>query len=175
MAEEGGPPRDATPDTMTAGEKAAFDLQDVIDQFYPDGELALRRRALLPPWIKFFSYLYILISFGLPVATAVALVRGTGFRITFYGIQYSADHIDALAALLLLGLMGAGTAGFGLLWGKSWGIDAGLIVGGVGLTLSLWSIFLYDGFHLPLEPFLIVPFVIALWKRRAEWDPDAGD
>ena len=159
----------------TPGEKAASDLQSIIDQLYPTSAQALRRRALLPWWIKFFSYLYILISFGLPIATVTAIVRGKGFMLTFYGIHYTTDRIDALAALLLLGLMGAGTAGFGLLWGKSWGIEAGLITGGVGLVLSLWSLFLRDGSGLPLEPFLLIPFVIALWNRRVKWDPEAGD
>jgi hypothetical protein len=175
MAEADRTPHEPGQDTESPGEKAASDVQSIFDQLYPTSTIALRRRALLPWWIKAFSYLYIFISFSLPLATAVALARGTGFTLAFYGIHYSTDRVDALAALLLLGLMGAGTAGYGLLWGKSWGIDIGLVTGGAGLVLSGWSVFLNEGFSLPLEPFLIVPFLIALWNRRDKWDADAGD
>jgi hypothetical protein len=175
MGEGERTPDGPTPDSESPGEKAAADVQSIFDQFYPTSIIALRRRALLPWWIKVFSYLYIFISFSLPLATVVALSRGTGFTLAFYGIHYSTDHVDALTALLLLGLMGAGTAGYGLLWGKGWGIDIGMMTGGAGLVLSIWSLFLNEGFSLPLEPFLIVPFLVALWNRRAKWDADAGD
>jgi hypothetical protein len=32
-----------------------------------------------------------------------------------------------------------------------------------------------DSVHIPIEPFLIIPFMVALWNRREKWDPDGDD
>ena len=52
---------------------------------------------------------------------------------------------------------------------------AAMATGWGGLTLSVSSIFVFPGFRLPLEPVLLVPFMIKMHRLKALWNEDAGD
>jgi hypothetical protein len=66
-----------------------------------------------------------------------------------------------------------GVVAFGLLWGRPWGLRAGLAAGYLGLSAVVLSTYLAwssGRFSLRLEPLFQAPFLVALERRRKAWD-----
>jgi len=162
---------------VTEPSPAVQDLLSLLRQLQPQGELARRRRALLPGWIRFFSWCFLLGSVGGPLWLARGLLFRTPVALTLFGFHYDGMGFDVRGLLLAVVFLGLGTAAYGLLWGRSWGLFAGLMAGWGGLALSVASLFINDmpGPRIPLEPVLQVPFIVALTRRRAAWAEDLGD
>jgi hypothetical protein len=135
----------------------------------PTLDIHTMRRLLLPGWIRFFSWLFMLCWLVPVVALVFALVSPESFKTSLFGLSY-AGHPLALPALAIEGfLLFMGVTAYGLLWGRAWGLHAGLIVGVVGLVLSV-SMMVAGGFTtIRLEPLLQVPFIVALMRRRKAW------
>lgn len=146
------------------------DITRVLAQFGPRSSPAFRRRALLPAWIRFFSWLFLLLSGAAPMAAVIGLGTGLPVRFALYGLRYDGSVLDPLGITLLAMILAAGTAAYGLLSGASWGISAGLLVGGVGLLTSVRTILLGSPTGVaPLDPLLLVPFLFSLMRLRRAW------
>jgi len=151
------------------------DLRDILAQLGPKTDIGRSRRALLPGWIKFFSWLFLLVSAGVPVAVLTSIVSNAPISFTLFGFRY-VGMFNAQAALLAIAIAGCGSTAYGLLWGRSWGLFAGALTGWGGLALSVASIFVNTpGLHLPLEPLLLIPFLFKLSSLRKDWREEAGD
>ncbi len=162
---------------MTNASPARRDVRFILGQLRPRGPLAQRRRALLPAWIRFFSWLFLLGTLGGPIWVLNGLLFHAPVNLLLFGFHYAGYGFDAGGFLLAIMFLFMGTAAYGLPWGRSWGLFLGLMAGVGGLFLALSSLFLADtpGLHIPLEPFFQVPFIVALWRRRAAWAEHAGD
>jgi hypothetical protein len=152
------------------------DVRGVLAQLGPKSDIGKARRAALPGWIKFFSWFFLLLSAGVPTTLLVSLVTHSPVRFGLFGMHY-VGYLSPQAVLLAVIIAGSGTTAYGLLWGRSWGLFAGVLTGWGGLGLCIASLFLNDapGLHIPLEPFLLVPFLVALSNRKAKWREEAGD
>ncbi len=164
-----------TTENSGSASQVKADLKGVFAQLGPQTELGRARRALLPGWIKFFSWLFLLVSAGVPIAVLTGIVSNTPISFTLFGFRY-VGTFNVQAALLAIAIVGCGSTAYGLLWGRSWGLFAGALTGWGGLALSVASIFVSTpGLHLPLEPLLLIPFLIKLSDLRKGWREEAGD
>ena len=140
--------------------------------------LAPQRWGLLPFWIRAFSWLFLLVGVAATVLEGLVLVfpelsfslqLGSAPAPSTEGELSFAASVGGVFSMPLLAV-----AAFGLLWGKRWGIDLGLAVALLGLGIAIYmtaSSFLdaAPGSIVRLEPLVLVPFVVALARRRRAW------
>jgi hypothetical protein len=157
-------------------------IQSIVAQLRPHGVEERRRRALLPAWIRFFSWIFLAMSAGVPVAFLVNAITGAPVTFSLYGLRHTGSSLDAPAIIIALLLILSGIAAYGLLWGRPWGLDAGLGVGILGVAASVISIGIALGqarrgpnFSFPLNIIFQVPFVIQLWRLQEAWEQSPAE
>jgi hypothetical protein len=138
--------------------------------------MGLERQRLLPRWIRALSWTSLIGSSATLLGAIGAAPAGLPINVSLLGIQYAGTVWSLQAILLLLALLANGATAYGLLWGRRWGVLAGLMTGCGDVALCVASVVVQGpgGFRLPFEPFLLVPFMVALWRRRAVWRESAG-
>lgn len=167
---------DPLPNPTRVSARTKADIRGILAQLGPKTDLGRARRALLPGWIKFFSWLFLLVAGGVPVGVVTGIVTGRSITFSLFGIHYQGAVLDLEAVLLAVAILSCGTTAYGLLWGRSWGVFAGTLTGWCGLALSVTSIFVNrPGLHVPLEPLLLIPFLVKLSALRPRWNEAAGD
>jgi hypothetical protein len=129
------------------------------------------RRLLLPVWIRFFSWLFMLCWLVPAVVLAFAFVAPEGVTVGVFGLSHTGHPLAPPALAIEAILLFMGITAYGLLWGRAWGLHVGLIAGVLGLVLSV-SMMVASGFAtIRLEPLLQVPFIVTLLRLRKAW-PD---
>jgi len=99
---------------------------------------------------------------------------------TLFGLSYagaSSLHPIAMAVTSIATL--SATVAYGILWGKDWAPQLGIIYGWIGLATCAFAFAwnLNNGtVRFSLEPALLIPFMITLSKKKKEWmDYDASN
>lgn len=132
----------------------------------------MKRKEILPKWIRFFSWIF-LIFFIAPLVFLIGLIGGT-VDVTVFGLEYSGNtslHPIPAWGLLLMTL--AAFVAYGILWEKDWALKAGILYGWLALGTCAFAVvlrFLNDNIYIPLEPVLLIPFLVILMKRRSAWE-----
>jgi hypothetical protein len=105
-----------------------------------------------------------------PVLLLVSVVLGVrSFSCNAYGLSYDGAPLAPLALLIDAVLFLHGVAGYGLLWGKSWGPPVAIAVCNLGLAISLYT-FSERGFSdIGAAPFLLAFVLVALLRVRRRW------
>lgn len=155
--------------------QAKRDIREVLAQLGPSTEIGLARRRLLPLWIKVFSWIFLLIGAAVPVVVVLGLLRSTAVSFALFGFSYSGSVFDPYGLLLACMLAGSGVTAYGLLWGRSWGQFAAVMTGWAGLVLCIASVFVSPRLRVPLEPLLLVPFLVTMHRLKSPWKENAGD
>jgi hypothetical protein len=145
------------------------DAKSIFSQLKPHGAQELHRRALLPRWIRFFSWLFLILPVGIPITFAIATLRGAPFTFGLFGLTYTGSILGPQPLAMMGLIMASSAAAYGLLWGRDWGVTAGLAIGVVGLIAALGSIFAYSGSRFPFELLFQIPFILKLWDIRGDW------
>jgi len=106
----------------------------------------------------------------------ISLTSKSDFEVAVFGIEVTEPRTQIPLAIYLYSIMFlASVVAYGILWGKKWAIDVGIVYGIIALSTSLYAniegfMMMHDrGFHLSLDPLLLVPFVIILFQKRKEW------
>jgi hypothetical protein len=91
-----------------------------------------------------------------------------------FGLKYNGTSVWHPIPLLVTSILTfAGVVAYGLLWGKDWAINAGVVYGILGFSMSIISTIhsISSGnIHISMEPFMLIAFVVALLRRRQEWN-----
>jgi hypothetical protein len=136
---------------------------------------ALRRRYLLPWWIKTFCWIFMVMGAIVPIAVVLGLL-GYSFNISLY--DFKTTQPLSFLGIFLTGLyLLKGIAAYGLWTEKRWAVDMGIADAIVGLATCLVAVFVIpfidasNGFviNFPLEPVLLAMYLIKLLKIRAAW------
>lgn len=144
------------------------------------------RKGLLPKWVRFFAWLFLVIGSAMPALLVSGIFYPSPMQFSLFGWEHTGSPYDAYSLLVVAYLAVSGVAAFGMLWGRRWGWAAGLIVGSIGLLLALGSMFIQPlvlenketyGVSIRLEPLFQIPFLYVLWRIRQPWlsPPAAGD
>lgn len=145
--------------------------QDLLTDLSID---TIRRRNLLPLWIKIFCWFFML--FG--VMAIVCLVLGIfGIKpdLAFYGIE--TNEVFSLNGLIVIsvGIL-KGITAFSLWFEKDYAIKIAKIDTYIGILLCGISMlvlpFFADGFkiNIRLELALLIPFLMKMNKIQAKWE-----
>lgn len=136
------------------------------------------RKRLLPKWIRFFTWLFLIAGAVTPLLLVIGIFYRKPMQFGLFGWEHYGSPYDLYSLLVMAYFVCSGFAAFGLLWGKRWGWAAGMTVGLVGLALALGSMFAHTpvvasqdeyGINFRLEPFFQIPFIFILWRRRLSW------
>jgi hypothetical protein len=135
----------------------------------------VRRRKLLPLWIKIFIHLFMLMG-AVTMLGLVAGLAGMRFHISIYGFE-SNDPLSLLGLLAAGLLLFKGIVGYGLWTEKDWGVQAGIIDAIIGIALCVFAMVVMpfidgvDSFslNLRLELVLLIPYLLRLMAIKPRW------
>ena len=134
-------------------------------------EYSVRRRLLLPWWIKIFIWIFFL--FGLIVPFSIIFgVLGKSFQIALYGLE--TNHPFSITGLLLISLFVLkGIVAYGLWFEKRWAIDWGIVDAILGVIICTYtfisSLFSTNSFQFSFELLLLIPYLIYLLRIKPKW------
>src|SRR5262249_45567057 len=136
------------------------------------------RKSLLPKWVKFFAWLFLIAGSATPAVLLAGLFYTGPMHFGLFGWEHNGSQYDPQSLLVLVYFAASAVAAFGLRGGRRWGWVAGLAVGSIGLALSLGGMFLKSiivnnkdeyGIYVRLEPLFQIPFLWVLWRIRESW------
>jgi len=135
-----------------------------------DIEIVQKRKSLLPKWIKFFGWLFIIISVLIPINIILTPFLDLEMSYEIFGLVYVGSGFDLMALVIQLLIIFTGFSAYSLLFGKEWGVNICLINGYLGLVLCITSMILSGFTMFRLEPIIQIPYLIKLHKIKKDWD-----
>lgn len=137
-------------------------------------EVAIKKRSLLPWWIKGFIWLFMLIASLIPIGI-IAEWMGFSFQVSLYGLQ-SHTLFSPVGLLVSALFLFKGAVSFGLWTEKKWAIAAGIFDAIIGLMICVALILglpvmqTGTGFQVRLEILFLIPYLLRLVKIRPAWE-----
>ena len=136
----------------------------------------MKRKEILPTWIRFFAWIFLFCAI-IPLAYISSLVSGSNLETSAFGIEVIESQKEPALTLYLSSLLTlASIVAYGILWGKKWALDLGVIYGIIALATNIYAnvqgiIELYSGrgFNISLELLFLIPFIYTLYQKRNEW------
>lgn len=94
-----------------------------------------------------------------------------GFSATYgmFGFNYHGSALAIMPLFISTLIFINGLCAFGLLFGKAWGLNACLIYGYIGASLTIISMFSATGILIRLELLIFIPYLIKLHKIKGKW------
>ncbi|WP_055436827.1 hypothetical protein [Lacinutrix algicola] len=135
--------------------------------------LPLRRRGLLPWWIRFFSWFF-MITGGLAVFGLIAGFFNISFSISLYGLEETNPH-SLIGLLIIILFIYKGVTSYGLLFEKDWAIIWAKIDAVFGIFFCVFSMFVLpflieeQGVVIRLEIALLIPYLLKVDKIKTAW------
>jgi hypothetical protein len=144
-------------------------LSDIVMQINK-----VRRKDLLPWWIKLFSYIFLVLG-ALALPGIVFGILGYQFSLSLLGLTTTEPFsIDGIVIMTLF--VFKATISYGLLWEKDWAVILGIIDAILSISICLLMMFyslleLNGGnISLRLELVILIPYLFRLLKIRSIWE-----
>jgi len=149
--------------------------ENQTDILTPESILAdsVRRKTLLPIWIKVFAWIFLVLGAFVPIILAMALL-GISAQQAIYGIETSRP-LSPIGILITTIFAIKGLTAFGLLKEKDWAIKIGIADAIIGIAICIFLMvypFINPGarFSFRLELVALIPYLLKLLKVRAQWE-----
>ncbi len=133
----------------------------------------IRRRKLLPWWMKVFIWIFILFGF-MVVMSLIFGILGYQFGLALYGLETNEPY--SVIGLIVIGLyaLKAATA-LGLWFEKDWAINFGIVDAILGTVICLGIMIVphvsnYIGPMIRLEFVFLLPYLGRLLKIKKDWE-----
>lgn len=131
----------------------------------------LRRRDLLPTWIKVFIWIFMIMGAILPFGI-LSGIFGWPFNISLYGFSTMFPFsIIGISLTALFTLKGA--VAFGLWTEKKWAVDMAMIDAILGIVICILGMFIIPtstgNVVIRLELILLIPYFLKMKKIKLEW------
>jgi len=144
-------------------------MESEFEKFEADRNIPERRRKLLPWWIRFFSWLFIIFG-GLAVIGFFAGFAGVRFDNSVYGLETNDPHSQTGLIIIALMIL-KGFAGFGLYFEKNWAILVAKIDAIVGILVCIAvMVFPKSGITIRLEIAFLIPYLLKIIKIEDYWN-----
>lgn len=137
----------------------------------------VRRRKLIPLWIRIFIWIFIVFG-GLGALILVLGLLGSNAELAFYGLQ-SNEPVSPIGLLICGLFIFKGVAAYSLWMEADWAMPVAKIdaILGIIICLAVKMVlpFVYPEFTLsvPLELALLIPYLVQLYRIEPKWK-DAG-
>jgi hypothetical protein len=143
--------------------EASIDYQNTV-------QLSLeQRKKLLPKWIKFFGWLFIIMGALVPFLYIASAIFGFSASYSMFGLSYEGGALSLMPLLISIVIFINGLCAFGLLFSKDWGLTACLVYGYIGLFITIFTMLISPELVIHFEPLIQIPYLIKLHKLRSEW------
>jgi hypothetical protein len=135
----------------------------------------IRRRDLLPKWIKFFTWLFMIFGAITPVALIAGLL-GANFSLAFFGFE-TTEPLSLVGLGLTFLFAFKGFVAYSLWMEKDWAIQIAEIDAYLSIAICVLSMIFFPfsytentySFNLRIELFLIIPYLLKLRKLKSDW------
>jgi len=152
--------------------KAKMRGEEILDdELLPEG---LRRRKLLPTWIKIFLWIFMVFGIVAPIGLVLGFL-GVDFNIALYGLE-TTKALSAVGLTIITLLAVKGAVSFGLWTEKDWAVKLAIADAVVGIVLCvlvmLVPLFLADnaGFNFRLELIVLILYLFKMQKIKTDWE-----
>jgi hypothetical protein len=137
-----------------------------------NADLPVTRKRLVPLWIKIFGWIFMVMGAVIPVLGIVAVALGQPASYEIFGLRYHGSPLHPMALAICAIILSLAVSAYGLLFGKSWGLNACLATGygGVVICLGTMAYSISQGsFTLRLELLVHALYLIRLHKIKPLW------
>lgn len=125
------------------------------------------RKDLLPKWIKFFSWMFLIFGVFVPFVTIFSILSKIEGNYSLFGLETTGSVSSPSVQFIIFLFITLGVCAYGLLFGKDWGVNLCIVMGYVSIGVCLFSIF--QGGSIGLELLLLIPYIIKLHKISNKW------
>ena len=143
---------------------------DVLSESFLN-EGIISRKALIPLWIKIFSWIFLVFALITPIALIGGLIMHN-FALSLYGLDANTPYSLIGGFVTVLFLL-KGIVAFGILKRENWAINLGLVDAVLGIivctVLMIFAVITNAPFVFRLELVALVPYLIKLLKIKDDW------
>jgi len=135
----------------------------------------LRRRDLLPTWIKVFTWIFLIFGAIAPLVPIMGIM-GVGFNLSLYGLE-TMNPISLIGIFITCLFALKGVVAFGLWTEKEWAVNFAIIDAIIGIIVCVFVMiilpFLINSngmkISLRLELIALIPYLLKMRKIKPEW------
>lgn len=146
---------------------------DILDANF--GAPQLKRRQMLPWWIKTFIWIFIFFGALTPIGIILGLI-GINFQLSLYGLE-TTEPVSAIGVTITLLFLFKAFAAFGLWTEKNWAVVLAEVDAIIGIVVCAFIMIAYPlvdedpGFNISLrfELILLIPYLIKLGRIKTAW------
>jgi hypothetical protein len=135
----------------------------------------LRRRDLLPTWIKVFVWIFLIFGAIVPIVMILGII-GMNFNLSLYGLETMRPiSLTGIFITILFALKGI--VAFGLWTEKKWAVNLATIDAIIGIIVCVFVMAILPfisnsnemNVSLRLELIPLIPYLIKMRKIKIEW------
>lgn len=143
--------------------------ESILDAEFENSRL--RRKDLLPAWIKVFIWIFMIMGAFVPFGF-IAGIFGIPFSITLYGLGTVSPL--SIMGIFLSGLyLFKGIIAFGLWTEKQWAVDMAIIDGLLGILICIVVMIMIPtssgGISIRLDLIILIPYFLKMKNIKLEW------
>ena len=131
----------------------------------------VRRRTLLPWWIKIFIWLFFFFGLMVPVGLMFGIL-GNSLSMSLFGLETN-EPLSLSGILILSIFVLKSCVSYGLWFEKHWGIQLALIDAYISIATCVIiygvSLIYSSNRPFPLEIIILIPYTIWLDKMKKRW------
>jgi len=136
-------------------------------------DLKAGRRALIPRWIKIFGWIFIVMGVSIPILDGFMAITGQPGSYALFGLHHYGSAFHPLAITVSAIILSLSVSAYGLLFGKSWGLNACLVTA-YGSALICIGTMAYSAFFegqltIRLELLVLGPYLMKLHRIKPLW------
>lgn len=132
-----------------------------------------KRRALLPAWIKVFTWIFMIMGAFVPIVLFIGLFI-SNVQISLYGLETN-NPFSSLGFFLVFLFMLKGFTALSLWTEKDWAIKLAIADAVLGIVICCGVMFIMPvlnqdtAFNFRLELVLLIPYLLKLQKIKLAW------
>ncbi len=127
------------------------------------------RKKIVPMWMKVFGWLFIVAGVLVPVVGVFSAVTGVEGQYSLYGLTAVGSTYSPAVMFILALFVAHGICAYGLLFGRSWGVMACIILGYLSAAICVFTMIVGDDYIIRLELFVLIPYLNRLHKIKPNW------
>lgn len=131
------------------------------------------RKKLIPLWIKFFGWAFIIFGVLVPFVGIFSAVTGVEGNFSFYGLEETGSVFSTIPLVVIALFIAHGACAFQLLFAKPSGVIACLILAYISVAICIFTMFSGDEISIRLELLFLTAYIIKLHKLLPLWSMPA--
>lgn len=141
--------------------------ENLLDEYSGEGQRQVRRRKLLPVWIRVFIWIFMVLG-GIAIPILIVGLMGMNVSLALYGLETnevtSGEGFLLLFLFLYKGIVAA------LLWFEQGpAVVLAILDAVLGILICTWVMFAAPRVSFRLELVALIPYLVAMIRLRKKW------